>query len=212
MRAVRPRPSNPVRAAVAVAVVVATIGGFLLGRALAATRRRSPRTNARPSNRTTSATSSRAASTSTTRARSRRTRPTAAARTTVDAIGPQRFIDLGLGGINPYGGYSYAELTADERPAFLAAFLGCVPDDRMAAFRTTTLVTNTGIDREAAACVAEGELDAVGAGRLRELLVAASSHPDATLAIVAAGDEFPLLVDITADCGVADRIHTTALV
>ena len=211
MRAVRPRRSNPVLAAVALAVVVTTIGGFLVGRALAAPpsiaeNRRPPietddvrdiLSNGLYVNYEGALTQDEA---------------DCAARATVDAIGPQRFIDLGLGGINPYGGYSYAELTADERPAFLAAFLGCVPDDRMAAFRTTTLVTNTGIDREAAACVAEGELDAVGAGRLRELLVAASSHPDATLAIVAAGDEFPLLVDITADCGVADRVHTTAVV
>jgi hypothetical protein len=135
-----------------------------------------------------------------------------AANATVDALGPQRFIDLGLGGVNPYGGYSYAELTADEKPAFLTAYLGCIPDDRLAAYRTTIIADNTGISREAAACVAEAELAAVGPGRLRELIVAASAHPDATLAIVARGDEFALLADVTADCGVAEQVHTTALV
>ena len=131
---------------------------------------------------------------------------------TVDAIGPQRIVDLGLGGINPYGGFSYAELTVDEEPAFLAGFLGCISDERMAAYRTSILVQNIGLDHEAAACIADAELAAVGPARLRELLVAASGTPDATLAIVAQPDEFDALVDITADCGVADQVLTTAVV
>ena len=131
---------------------------------------------------------------------------------TVDAIGPQRIVDLGLGGINPYGGFSYAELTVDEEPAFLTGFLGCIPDERMAAYRTSILAQNIGLDRDSAACIAEAELAAVGAARLRELLVAASRHPDATLAIVAQPDEFDALVDVTATCGVAEQVHTTAVV
>ena len=57
-----------------------------------------------------------------------------AGREAVTALGPQRFIDLGLGGINPYGGFSFAELTADEEQTYMSAFLGCIPDSRLAEF------------------------------------------------------------------------------
>lgn len=132
-----------------------------------------------------------------------------AGRATADVVGTQQLVDLGLGGINPYGGFSYAELTVDEEQAYVEAFLGCVSDDRMASYRASILDQLTELDTGAATCVADAEVEAVGAGRLRELLVAAVDQPGATLADVATeGDEQAALADITADCGVEDTLTT----
>jgi len=135
-----------------------------------------------------------------------------AGRATADAIGPQRIIDLGLGGINPYGGFSYAELTVDEEQAYLAGFLGCIPDDRMAAYRASIIDQGTDVDAGGATCVADAEIAAVGAPRLRELLVAANPQPGATLAdVVSEGDEREALAGVAAACGVEDVLTTTVV-
>jgi hypothetical protein len=128
-----------------------------------------------------------------------------AGRATARAVGTQRLIDLGLGGFNPYGGFSYAELTEDEGQAYVEAFLGCIPDDRIAGYRASILDQNTELDSGSATCVADAELEAVGAGRLRELLVALNARPGAALADVATdGDEQAALADVAAGCGVEE--------
>jgi hypothetical protein len=135
-----------------------------------------------------------------------------AGRATADVVGTQRIIDLGLGGINPYGGFSYAELTQDEQRAYIGQFLGCISDDRLAAYRASILTQNTELDSGDAACVADAEIEAVGPARLRELLVAASSQPGATLADVASeGDERAALADVVPRCGVEGLVTTTAV-
>ncbi len=134
-----------------------------------------------------------------------------AGRTTTDAIGRERLVELGLGGINPYGGFSLAELVVDEEESFMEAFLGCIPDERFAAYRHSSIEGTPGLDRDQAGCVADAEIAAVGVTRLRELLVAVSLEPGTTLADVAEPAEQPALAAVAADCGVAD-VLTTAIV
>ncbi|HET6953228.1 MAG TPA: hypothetical protein VFI47_22805 [Acidimicrobiales bacterium] len=110
------------------------------------------------------------------------------ARDVVGSLGHERFVELGVGGVNPYSSFGLGELTEEEERTYTEAFYGCIADERLADYVASVDIAS-GVDPSVARCRAEAQVGTLGAARMREILVEGVVNPDTPPADLFEGGE-----------------------